>query len=168
VPFLEGEAAAAIGVIGGLHPLVAAAAAIVGNLGCVALVVLLSSRIRTFALARKSSRAVELIPAPGLVTATAGNVPTRSTIAPTLQHEVATQLESKGRQKARRWLARFGLPGATMLGPLAIPTHFTAVMFVAAGFTRRRVLLWQALAIIFWTSVATTSGTIAVALFPVS
>ena len=167
VPFLEGEAAAAIGVIGGLHPLVALIAAVVGNFGCVVLVVLLSSRVRTFARARSSRRVNTTVHAPVRVTT--------STVAVTpglmeADEDVRSDIkpESKGRQKARRWLARFGLPGASVLAPLAIPTHFTAMMFVAAGFTRRRVLVWQAVAITFWTSIAVTVSTIGTLLYPVS
>ena len=40
VPFIEGEGAAAIGIIGGINPVVAAVAGAVGNLICVAIVVL--------------------------------------------------------------------------------------------------------------------------------
>lgn len=53
---------------------------------------------------------------------------------------------------------RFGVPGATFLGPLAIPTHFTAAILVAAGTPRRWSLLWQAVAIVLWGSIATVSA----------
>ena len=64
--------------------------------------------------------------------------------------------ESKGRQRFKRWLVRFGVPGASLLAPLAIPSHFTAAMLVAAGIPRARVLLWQAIAIVAWTILTTT------------
>ena len=57
----------------------------------------------------------------------------------------------------KKWLVRFGVPGASILGPLAIPTQFTAAMLVAAGTPRGWVLLWQAVAIVIWTTVATIS-----------
>jgi hypothetical protein len=65
--------------------------------------------------------------------------------------------ESKGRQRFKRWLVRFGVPGASLLGPLAIPAHFTSAILVAGGTPRGRVLRWQAVAIVFWTTVATLS-----------
>src|SRR5690606_12967507 len=46
-PFIEGEGAAAIGIIGGIHPVAAALAGAVGNFLCVALVVLAGARVRT-------------------------------------------------------------------------------------------------------------------------
>lgn len=52
VPFIEGEGAASIGIIGGIHPVIAAIAGFVGNLLCVTVVVLLSARVRTSVLAR--------------------------------------------------------------------------------------------------------------------
>jgi hypothetical protein len=70
--------------------------------------------------------------------------------------------ESKGRQRFRRWLVRFGVPGASILGPLAIPTHFTAAMLVASGTPRGWVLLWQSVAIVFWTALTTTAMWLAI------
>ena len=52
VPFIEGEGAAAIGIIGGLPPVVAALAGAVGNFLCVLVVVLLGARVRTAVLSR--------------------------------------------------------------------------------------------------------------------
>ncbi|WP_193128198.1 hypothetical protein [Gulosibacter sediminis] len=39
-------------------------------------------------------------------------------------------------------------PGEILLGPLAIPTHFTVAMLVGMGAKRGRVLLWQVVAIV--------------------
>ncbi len=126
VPFIEGEGAGAIGVVGGIHPVVAGIAAAAGNFLSVLGVVLLSSRVRTAAMAGRAQQA-----------------------------ELPAEPESKGRRRFRRWLVRFGVPGASILGPLAIPTQFTSAMLVAAGTPRGRVLLWQAVAIVLWTTVAT-------------
>jgi len=71
---------------------------------------------------------------------------------------------SKGRERFQRWLVRFGVPGASLLGPLALPTHFTAATLVATGVPVRRILFWQALAIVLWTTIATVSVSLAVAL----
>lgn len=128
VPFVEGEGAAVIGVLGGFHPVVAGIAAAAGNFLSVLAVVLLGSRVRTAAMAHS-----------------AGPAGPPDEPAP----------ESKGRRRFRRWVVRFGVPGASILGPLAIPTQFTAAMLVAAGTPRGWILLWQAVAIVLWTTVAT-------------
>lgn len=52
VPFIEGEGAAAIGVVGGIHPVVSGVAAATGNLLALLGVVVLSSRARAAALNR--------------------------------------------------------------------------------------------------------------------
>lgn len=129
VPFLEGEGAGAIGVVGGLHPVLAGLAAAAGNFLSVLAVVLLGSRVRTAAMAGRAPRA-----------------------------ELPAEPESKGRRRFRRWLVRFGVPGASILGPLAIPTQFTSAMLVAAGTPRGRVLRWQAVAIVLWTTLATAAA----------
>src|SRR5690606_2245992 len=46
VPFIEGEGASAIGIVGGIPPVIAAVAAIIGNFVCVAALVLLGSGAR--------------------------------------------------------------------------------------------------------------------------
>jgi hypothetical protein len=128
VPFVEGEGGGVIGVLGGIHPVVAGVAAATGNFLSVLAVVLLGSRVRTAALAGRARQAdLPVEPAP----------------------------ESKRRRRFRRWLVRFGVPGASILGPLAIPTQFTSAMLIAAGTPRGWVLLWQAVAIVLWTTVAT-------------
>ena len=65
--------------------------------------------------------------------------------------------ESKGRLRFKKWLDRFGVPGASILGPLAIPTQFTAAILIAGGTSRSWVLLWQGVAIALWTTVGTIS-----------
>ncbi|MGS2644534.1 hypothetical protein [Streptosporangium sp. LJ11] len=126
IPFIEGEGASPIGVVGGIHPVVAAVAAAAGNFLCVLVVVLISSRARA-AVAH-------------------GHRPSSREERP----------ESKGRRRFRRYLVRFGVPGASLLGPLAVPTQFTAAMLIASGTSRSWVLLWQAIAIVFWTTLTTT------------
>lgn len=152
VPFIEGEGSAAIGVIGGLHPVVAGIAGAVGNLVAVTIVVLLGSRIREAAVARRRRAAVvrdrELVGAGGMAASPAPK---------------PTKPESKGRRRVKRWLTRFGVPGASLLAPIALPTHFTAATLVASGVPKGWVLLWQAVAIVLWTTlvVAIATGVLA-------
>jgi hypothetical protein len=125
VPFIEGEGAAVIGIVGGIHPIVAALSAATGNFVCVALVVLLGAGVRT------------------AVTAGRGPAPE----------------PSPRRQKFQRAFTRYGVPGVSLLGPLLLPTQFTAAMLAGAGVARGRILIWQAVAIAGWTTLFTLIAT---------
>jgi hypothetical protein len=122
VPFIEGEGAAAIGIIGGIHPIVAAIAGAIGNFLCVAVVVLVAGRVRTAVTSR-----------PG---------------AP-------EKPVSARREKFEKAYHRYGTPGVSLLGPLLLPTHFTAAALTATGVPVPRVLAWQAAAIVLWTTLIT-------------
>lgn len=155
VPFLEGEVAALIGVWAGLHPLVAGLAGALGNFACVTVVVFAGARIRSAVVARRQRRpATVAVDAAPVVDDDADAVD-----APT------PEPESKGAQKFRRFVLRFGVPGASILGPLALPTQFTSAILVASGVSKGWVLLWQAVAIVLWTGLATLSAWGALALF---
>lgn len=140
VPFVEGELAAIVGVVGGINPIIAGIAGALGNFASVLLVVLVTSRARTAVTDRRATR----------VMANAGGVSSAEPFVP-------EEPESKGRAKFKRWLVRFGVPGASILGPLAIPTQFTSAILIAGGTSRGWVLLWQAVAIAIWTTVGTVS-----------
>lgn len=135
VPFVEGEGSAVIGLLAGLNPVVAAVAGAAGNFLSVLLVVLLTSRARTAVVDRRTG-------AGGVAVADRPAAP-----------------ESKGKQRLRGWVVRFGVPGASLLGPLAIPTQITAATLVASGVRRGWVLLWQAIAIAVWTTGVTLLAT---------
>lgn len=137
IPFIEGEGAATIGIIGGIPPVVAAIAGIVGNFACVAVLVLAGSGARRAIVDR--SRARQLADADGGVV------------------DEAPDDDRRGarRQKFQRAFERYGVPGVSLLGPLLLPTHFTATMLAASGIGKGRILLWQAVAIIGWTTLLT-------------
>ncbi|MET7880734.1 hypothetical protein [Micromonospora profundi] len=145
IPFVDGEGAAIIGIAGGLHPIVAGVAAAAGNFLCVLLVVAVTSRARTTIVDRRDS----------LVGVGGGAGARSSALGETYQETAATKPESKGRRRFNRWLMRFGVPGASILGPLAIPTQITSAILVGGGTPRRWVLLWQAVSIVIWTTVGT-------------
>lgn len=122
VPFIEGEGAAAIGIIGGIHPVVAAIAGAVGNLICVAIVVLATSRVRTAVTTRRGP---------------------------------AAKPPTARREKFEKAYHRYGTPGVSLLGPLLLPTQFTAAALTSTGVPPLRVIAWQAAAIVLWTTVIT-------------
>lgn len=161
IPFVEGEGASMIGIVGGINPVVAAVAAAAGNFLCVLLVVLLTSQARTAVANRRASRVEATVGTAGSA-GSAGSSGAGRAAGP--EEAAPAKPESKGRQRINRWLVRFGVPGASILGPLAIPTQFTAAMLVAGGTPRRWVLLWQAVAIVLWTTVATVSVSLALRL----
>lgn len=66
---------------------------------------------------------------------------------------------SKGRARLRRWMLRFGVPGASLLAPLALPTMLTAAFFVASGVRKEWVILWQVVAIVVWTGLVVAAAT---------
>ena len=139
VPFIEGEGAASIGIIGGIHPVIAAIAAIVGNFVCVAVLVLASSGARRAIVDRSRSRKAVL--------AGGGSAVDDAPLEPAASGRGAAR-----REKFQRAFERYGVPGVSLLGPLLLPTQFTATMLAAAGIGRARILFWQALAIIIWTT----------------
>lgn len=151
IPFIEGEVASLIGVMGGLNPIVAGIAAAAANFLCVLLVVLLTSRARAAVVNHRAAR----------VTADGGSAGEADAGR---QESTPANSESKGRKRFKKWLVRFGVPGASLLGPLAIPTQFMSAMLVAGGTPRGRVLLWQAVAIVLWTTIATVSAYLALQL----
>ncbi len=148
IPYIEGEGAAALGIIAGVNPIVAGIAGAVGNFLSVLAVVLLSSRVRQSVVARRTGRSglggtVQTLEAPG---STPGSTP-------------RSARQAKGQTRLRGWLTRYGVPGASLLAPLALPTQLTAAFFVASGVGKQRVLLWQAIAIIVWTAAVAVAAT---------
>lgn len=140
VPFIEGEGAVGIGIIGGVNPVVAAIAGMVGNFICVAVLVLVSSSARQAVVNRSRERQMAL--AGG---GTAGAAPTAA--------PVETGRKAARAEKFQRAFERYGVPGVSLLGPLLLPTMFTATMLAAAGINKARILFWQGLAIIGWTTI---------------
>ena len=136
IPFVEGELASVIGVLAGMNPIVAGVAAAAGNFLCVLAVVTVGARAREAVVARRNGG---------------------TTV-------VAEKPESKGRRRFTRFLVRFGVPGASILGPLAMPTQFTSAILVGTGVPKAVVLFWQAVAIAVWTAFTTLVATGAIAL----
>ncbi|MFB7249580.1 small multidrug efflux protein [Microbacterium sp. NPDC056234] len=148
VPFIEGEGAAAIGIIGGIPPVVAAIAAIIGNFVCVAILVLISAGARNAVVTRHRAKvqAREAV----AVTSSGTSVPVHVDGAPEESERKAAR-----RAKFQRALERYGVPGVSLLGPLLLPTQFTATMLAAGGIGKARILIWQGIAIVGWTTLIT-------------
>lgn len=147
IPYVEGEGSAALGIIVGINPIVAAIAGASGNILSVVLVVLLSSRVRESVVARRAR------PAEGT---TAIDVVEPGTGDPA--DEGKQTRRAKGRKRLGAWLVRFGVPGASILAPLALPTQLTAAFFVASGVKKGWVILWQVVAIVLWTGLVAAAA----------
>ncbi|MFC6510747.1 small multidrug efflux protein [Promicromonospora citrea] len=128
IPYVEGEGGAVLGIVSGIHPVVAAVAAAAGNFLVVAGLVLLGSGARQAVVARRRAGSVAVAEAP------------------------EDERRAARRAKFTRAYERYGVPGVSLLGPLLLPTHFTATMLAATGVGKARVLVWQAVAIVGWTT----------------
>lgn len=178
VPMIEGEGSVTIGIMGGLHPVVAVMAAILGNFICVVLLVLLGSGARRAVVARSrrtastATRAGSAAATPAPVPSHAGAVSAAGAAAPAPAAASATTAPAAPdasaaqdaptaeshraaarRAKFQRAFARYGVPGVSLLGPLLLPTQFTATMLAAIGVDKARILTWQAIAITGWTTI---------------
>lgn len=183
IPYIEGEGAAALGILAGINPVVAGIAGAVGNILCVIGVVVLGSRIRERAVLRGDAKrgtaqsqasATVAHPRvagagteqqhPGAVTASVSTLEHPTTDAGERNPGAKQTGREKGRARLRRWMVRFGVPGASILAPLALPTMLTAAFFVASGVPKQWVILWQAIAIVLWTGAVALAATGALAL----
>lgn len=148
VPYIEGEGATMIGTLGGLPPIVAALAAAIGNFVCVAILVFVAARARIAVIAANARRRERVLVGAG------GAAFGDDDVVASGSHAEARP-EGKRDAKFRAGLERYGVPGVCLLGPILLPTQFTATALVAAGVGARRVLMWQAVAITGWTTVMT-------------
>lgn len=158
VPYIEAEGATAFGILAGINPILAALAGAVGNILCVVVVVLLGARAREALVTRS---AVATPSATGTSTTMVKERPVAGARleAPGDVEDGANTRRAKGRRKLRRWLVKFGVPGASILAPLALPTMLTAAFFVGSGVRKQWVILWQVVAIVLWTAVTALAAT---------
>ncbi|WP_258724922.1 small multidrug efflux protein [Cellulomonas sp. NS3] len=172
VPYVEGEGAAVLGILAGIDPVVAGLAAAAGNILCVVAVVLLGSRIRGGVGARRAARAGRTretsspagplggsTVAPSAATALAEAPAVTAVDASAADPASGRSHRSKGHARLRRWMVRFGVPGASLLAPIALPTMLTAAFFVASGVRKEWVILWQVVAIVLWTGLVVVAAT---------
>lgn len=129
VPFIDGEGATAIGILGGVNPIVATLAGIVGCFACVSVIVLVTARTRQAVIAHRDRALVHA----------GGGAPAVASVPRTARQE-----------KFQRSFDRYGVPGVCLLGPLLLPPMFTAPLLVGVGVSTKRVLLWQGVGIAAW------------------
>lgn len=57
---------------------------------------------------------------------------------------------SKRQKKVMRAVQKYGVPGASLLGPMLIGTHLNSFFMAAAGVDKKYLMFWQTIAIIVW------------------
>ncbi|GAA4826831.1 small multi-drug export protein [Garicola koreensis] len=62
----------------------------------------------------------------------------------------ASERQLKRREKAKRLFDKFGVPGVSLLGPMALPSQFTAPLMASFGANRHLIMLWMSVSIIVW------------------
>jgi hypothetical protein len=158
IPTIEGDVASVIGIVAGINPVIAGLSAAAGNFLSVLVIVIITSRARTAVVRRKMPVGVATGGA-GTMMATSDEAASTIDLAESEKPESASR--QKGRAKFKKYFDRFGVPGASILGPLALPSQVTSAILVASGSPRTWVLLWHAVSIALWTTVATVSAWLA-------
>lgn len=130
IPFVESYGGAVLGIVVGVPTPVAILAAIIGNVIAMTLAVWIAAAIREKATARK--------------TVAAGHAGEDADDQP------QSAEPSRGKQRIRQLFDRFGVPGVSVLGQWALPSHITAPTLVGFGANRGSVLVWQTVGIILW------------------
>lgn len=169
IPFIEGEISSIIGVWAGMNPVLAGIAGAIGNFICVAVIVILAARARRAVVARRDLKRetarMAVSPSGAEIAEEApSNAASSGAESVDVPSPGGEKPESNGRAKFKRFLTRFGVPGASLLGPLAIPTQITSTILVGAGVKTSWILLWQGIAIVCWTTLTTLIATGSLAL----
>lgn len=133
IPFVESYFGSAIGVIAGINPIVAVAAAVAGNIISMLVFVLSSHSVRTKVQARVG----------------AGSTGEPTPLSPR-------------REKLRERFDRWGVPGVSLLGQLLLPSQITSAAMVSFGASKNAVILWQVISIVLWGVVFGTLATLGV------
>ncbi len=127
VPWLEAVTVIPAGILLGLPPVAVVVTAIVGNLATVALVAFGGERVRSGLLARRRRR---------------------------VEDEGGEEGDGGRRaSRAERVMARFGVPGLAILGPLGVGTQLSAAIVVSLGVSGRRAFAWVGASTIGWSAV---------------
>ncbi len=139
IPWLEAVAVIPAGMLLGLPTLAVVVAAIVGNLATVALVAFGGERVRS-RLLRRRRRADD-------------QGDGRADDQGDSQGDVQG-VRSGRASRAERVMARFGLPGLAILGPLGVGTQMSAAIVVSLGVSGRRAFAWVGASTVGWSVAA--------------
>ena len=139
IPFVESYTGSFLGVLVGINPGLAVAAAVVGNTISTFALIALAGGARS-AVARGRGRRGEQ---PGTLDESASNGSSANEAAPNSK-------KARRNAKIAKYFDRFGVPGVSLLGPLALPSQFTAPAMVGLGASKRSVYVWMFISIVAW------------------
>ncbi|WP_243728886.1 small multi-drug export protein [Nesterenkonia sphaerica] len=74
----------------------------------------------------------------------------RSTVLKRKKAQELSETQYRRRAKAKRLFDKFGIPGVSLLGPLALPSQFTAPLMVSFGANRTLVMAWMFVSVTVW------------------
>ncbi|RJN33179.1 hypothetical protein D3250_01210 [Nesterenkonia natronophila] len=74
----------------------------------------------------------------------------RSTVMKRRRPKDLSNSQRKRRAKTQRLFDKFGIPGVSLLGPLALPSQFTAPLMVSFGANRHLVMIWMFVSVTAW------------------
>jgi hypothetical protein len=113
VPYLESHVGAFVGTLTGVPVVLAALAAIAGNLLALAVATRAGGAVARRVAARRGA-------------------------------------PSRRSQKVLARVDRFGVPVASLLGPLVLATALSTFIMISTGLDRRTVITWQTIAVVVW------------------
>ncbi len=121
IPFVESYFGSVIGVALGMHPVVAIAAAVIGNVVSMLAFVLSTHSTRQKVRSARANKngAPEKEPAPR-------------------------------RQRLKAAFDRFGVPGVSLIGQTLLPSQLTSAAMVGFGASKNAVIFWQIISIVLW------------------
>ncbi|MDX2356737.1 hypothetical protein [Dietzia sp. PP-33] len=121
IPFVESYGASTIGIAAGVPIPLAVLAAVVGNIASVLLVVYGISSVRNLAAGRGGT-----------------------------SDDTVDAAGSGRRGRVAENVRRVGVPGASLLGPLLLPSQVTSAAMVGIGANRNVVFVWTSIAVTVW------------------
>ncbi|GAA1830470.1 hypothetical protein [Agromyces salentinus] len=159
IPFVESYFGAVIGVVIGLPPALAIAAAVIGNVISMLIFVFTAHSARTKAVAsRQRKRALVGAEAPGAGASGSGGLD-----ADAAADGIGPE-ESPRREKLRRAFDKYGVAGVSIVGQTMLPSQITSAAMVSFGANRNTVIFWQIISIILWGVVFGVLATLGVSL----
>ena len=124
IPFVESYFGSAIGVAIGMHPVIAIAAAVAGNVISMLAFVLSAHSTRQKVRSVRSSK-----------------------------NDAPLDEPAPRRQRLKAAFDRFGVPGVSLIGQTLLPSQLTSAAMVGFGASKNAVIFWQIISIILWGAV---------------
>lgn len=121
IPFVESYFGSVIGVAIGVHPVIAIAAAVIGN----------AISMLAFVLSAHATRQK------------VKDVRSNKNGAP-------LEEPAPRRQRLKAAFDRFGVPGVSLIGQTLLPSQLTSAAMVGFGASKNAVIFWQIISIILW------------------